>query len=166
LAAHPENNKDLKFQISDSWNDKGLRDDYLIVKCKIEVDRELGSYVKSIYSNNETAFFDFGGTISIIDKYNNIPSDQLPSYQDIKQDLKKGTVIHINIHRSFDTGHPQDEYKKIYEVIQFIKTKRYAFDQILINFRNEKDGLSKSLAFQSLDGIASVEDLAKFEIKR
>ncbi|MCY9591354.1 hypothetical protein PC41400_09020 [Paenibacillus chitinolyticus] len=165
ILAHPENNKELSFEISQSWNDRGLWDDFLTASWRFEVNQELESFVKSVYAQKGTARINLGNARSAVDKYSTIPYGGVPSYQDIKQELKD-SIIYIHIDRAFKKESTEDEYDKVYKVIQFIKAKGYKFEQISFSYKGEqKDSpTGKTFEFNSLDNVNSQDDIVKFEL--
>ncbi|WP_371756025.1 hypothetical protein [Ferviditalea candida] len=169
VMAYPENNKELKFQISESWNGQGLWDDYLTSTWKYEVNEELGSFVRSVSvdSYKDTASIYLGNTIPVVKKYTTIPYGKVPSYQDVKQELKKGTTIYISINRNYKVDSTNDVYSDIYKIIQFIKMGGYTFEHIYLSLKEDKKDSStwKTFTFNSLENVNRKEDILKFQDK-
>ncbi|MFS0837416.1 hypothetical protein [Paenibacillus sp. 1P03SA] len=162
--AHPENNQELSFQISRSWNDQGLWDDYLRASWSTEADKELESFVKQIYSQQGTARIKLGNTRSAEEKYTTIPYGEVPGYQDVKQEFKD-SIIYIQIDRSFKKELAETEYDRIYKIVQFIQAEGHTFERILFSFKeeNKNSPSGKSFEFNSLDKVNSKDDIVNFE---
>ncbi|SEG78680.1 hypothetical protein [Paenibacillus sp. UNC499MF] len=162
--AHPENNQELSFQISQSWNDRGLWDDYLRASWSTEADKELGSFVKQIYSQQGTASINLGNTRSAEEKYTSIPYGEVPRYKDVKQEFKDST-IYIQIDRPFKKELAETEYDRIYKIVQFIQAEGHTFERISFDFKkgNKNSPPGVSFEFDSLDQVNSKDDIVKFE---
>jgi hypothetical protein len=158
----PEDNSKLKFQISQSTIGDGLWDDYIQATWLNEVDRELGEYVKNIYSPNSKGTIYLGDIIPVIEAYTTIPYGNIPSYHDVKQELGQGSKILININRGFLIDNQDEENDKIYKVTQYIKEKDFTFNLISFNYDCEKNSTNCTrIRFDTLGNVNSKDDVAK-----
>ncbi|MEK4509737.1 hypothetical protein [Paenibacillus sp. FSL K6-2524] len=169
VIAHPINNKEVKFKIfrfvDKLQNIDELTDYYLQASWEYDVNKELDPFVKSIYSKGDKGRISVDPTPEILEKYEKIPIPEPPSYQEIKQELKENTKIHIVINRLFELDNTDEEYSRMYKIIQFIKEREYIYDNVSISFYSKSNDDYKkwiSFTFNSLDNVKNKEDIALF----
>lgn len=170
-VASPTKNPKMFFKIykmrNSNTNKYNFTDNYLVDLWEYEVESELDPFVKKFFSNEDRVYIEIDRNI---DPFNFIDDKgNTPEFVKIRDKLKGKIEIVLVINRSFDGNQSEEEYKKIFECIKFIKEKNYAPDVLRISFYPTKDETyNKSVKFeiikQKLIDVKSSPDVEKFKL--
>jgi hypothetical protein len=138
---------------------------------RYEVSSELSPYVKNIFSGEVLA-----SLIIPINAFQeeDVNSKEVQSYHEIREKFKKNIEIRIYIERDFDINNPNEEYLKIYEVLQFIEENKYKPDKVAVCFCKilgssadwktyKRDRIDFEITYEELQNIKTYEEIKHYK---
>jgi hypothetical protein len=145
-------------------------DNYIVSSWQYEVNSELDPFVKKTFSNEDRGYIEIQNIINSSDFIKNGETQKLV---EVRDRLTKPIEITLVIKRTFDENMSNDEFKKMFECIQFIKEKNYRPDKLSINYIVRTDdtykGTFKYTRFemnnQDLKSISSSDEIKNYRRK-
>ncbi len=161
VEASPKNMRAVKFAVGQSnQNKQEFYNTYFIEYWTYEANSDLNKGIKKVLNTDKIT-----GRFIIQEVPDNLISKKVPpSFEEIKDKLKKGTYIVINFEKNFNTLEVQEEYKKLNEIINFIKQRNYQFDDMIINYNSTHNdrNVQFRLTYDELKNVKDTEDLIKY----
>ncbi|MDN3017162.1 murein transglycosylase [Paenibacillus sp. BSR1-1] len=136
IDSHPKKNPNLTVHISVTEDMEPMSDDYLDMKWRAELNKQFGSVYKGLYESHE--HYSYMVNVSFPEetftKYN-ISN----TYQEIFEQEHKGigNIVFANVMLN-SSNEMDDQFEKVYKLLQYLKAQELEYFSIDINYFNEK----------------------------
>ncbi len=160
-------NRGINVETPNIRNRNTYYDSYLHMLWRNELDDQLNPVVAEIYQNNDIVRAKVGifSTPPSIKGFN-YRNHKMPKYEDVKDELDKINLT-IYIDRQFNHDEKDDEYRKMFSVISYIKEKQYKFTEIEFIFGlgilKYSDIVYYKIPYDELIYITDYKQIAKYE---
>lgn len=161
ISVSPTDFKDIKFAV---WQTQGNRselgDNYYLNYWMFQVNNEFNTFLRSTFVNNKVS----GKVVIQHESVSGITANEKllpPNYDDVKDQLKNGTYIFIEIDKEFNEHYFAEEYSQINTIFNFVKEKNYRFDIIKVNYKKSKNVYFR-LNYTELINVKESRDLSKY----
>lgn len=173
VKAYPKGNPDLVFLVNKYKNrDRDgyrLSDNYPHALWRIERDTKLGTFVYQTFSENDSVkvSLEDSGFHQQFDNKSKITNQEILTYRSNRKREGELFRIHVAVQKEFDALNADEDYRNIFDLVNFIKEKHYRIDEIEVCLCEEK-GNTKNRKFvipaEELQAIKTKEDIRSYLI--
>lgn len=158
VEAHPQQNSKLGFNVRKMSVSGILVDNYFLAVWENEVESAINPVVQKIFSKQDSVVFPINAN-PVYDEYkSNIT--QIPTFKAVRNKIKDHLWLSFHIERKFNEENPDQEYRKIFQAIQYVKSTGYRPDEIDFYYKDTAYEMKNN----DLVNITSKNDIKKFHV--
>lgn len=168
--AHPKENPDLGFLVHKyKHRDRDgywLSDHYPNVLWWIEMHAKLGAFAQQTFSEQDTVEVSLhdSGFHQQFDNKSKMTDEEVMTYRS-DTERREPFRVTISVEREFDAQNADEEYRKIFDLVTFVKEKRYRVDEIEVCVCKERGSPGNRkfvIPSKALQGIETKEDIKSY----
>lgn len=161
VSASPIEMNDIKFAVGQSVTNKDtFYDTFFNEYVTHEATNDLNEGLQGLFKSN-----DYYGKFFIQNVPKKLYNNQsLPSFDELKDEIGKGTYIFIHVEKDFHCLDHEKEYENLFTMINFIKQRNYHFESVIISYvyHTSEQKTKFKVRFVDLENIDDASDLIQF----
>lgn len=165
FIAQPESNKNLTFSVRQIKKTPFFIDRYFLSTWENEIEAEINPVIENLYSGKDTGVASISRDPISNDFEWNI--SKVPSYRETKSKITELDII-ISVEKPFNNNKSQEEYEKMFNIIEFVKKQEYNPNALWFHYntRNEVDKWSAfAIEREELPNIKTKDNIKKFRVR-